>query len=147
MTQLGDIIRQWITHSFADIGYSRALEGLGVMRQECLELEEPGSYNAYLKDLKKSMKAEELGGDRSDMWRRMRSAKIGLIDSRAVSVSSVGEQEAEKVRSSGHDQLLILTGLVLPLASCHIIFPCKLGPSPSWILRDCFQPILKREHL
>ena len=101
VTQLGDIIRQWITHSFADIGYSRALEGLGVMRQECLELEEPGSYNAFLKDLKNSMRAEELGGDRNDMWRRMRSAKIGLIDSRAVSVSSVGEQEAEKVRSAG----------------------------------------------
>lgn len=94
MMQMAAIVEDRIRHSFGDSGYARAVEELGVMRQEMIELEEPGPYNDMLRELKRKIMAEELGGNRKEMWWLVRKSKVGLIDKKALHVSGVTEEEA-----------------------------------------------------
>jgi ATP-dependent DNA helicase 2 subunit 2 len=95
--QMGIIIRSLITHSLGDSGYGRAVENLTVMREELIEMEEPGLYNDFVVDLKKKLLAGELGGDRRDMLWEIRKAKLGLIEKKTSEVSNVTEEEAMEV--------------------------------------------------
>lgn len=92
--QMTTIVEEQIKNSFGDSSYDRAVECLGVMRHELVELEEPGLYNDMLKELKRKIFAEELGGNRREMWWYIRKSRIGLIDKRVSNVSEVTEEEA-----------------------------------------------------
>lgn len=92
--QMTAIVEEQIKHSFGDSAYEKAVEELGVMRQELVELEEPGLYNDMLKELKRKMMAEELGGNRKEMWWFIRKSRVGLIDKRVSHVSDVSEDDA-----------------------------------------------------
>ena len=92
--QMTAIVEYQIRHSFGDSAYDRAVEELGVMRQEMIDLEEPRLYNDMLRELKRKIMAEELGGNRREMWWFIRKNRIGLIDKRASPVSDVTEEEA-----------------------------------------------------
>lgn len=97
VSQLGSIIRTWVTHSFGDSEYQRALEGLGTMREECIENEEPEVYNDFLRGFKQALADGELGVDRREMWAVLRSGGTGLIDKRTSSHSAVNEEDAKQV--------------------------------------------------
>jgi ATP-dependent DNA helicase 2 subunit 2 len=94
--QMASIIEKQIKDSFGDNNYARAVEGLGVMRSELTELEEPVLYNQVLRSLKKKIMAEELDGDRREMWWCIRRNRMGLIDKRISNVSDVTEEEAKE---------------------------------------------------
>jgi ATP-dependent DNA helicase 2 subunit 2 len=96
--QMGTIIRSLITHSLGDSGYGRAIANVATMREELINMEEPGLYNDFVKDLKKRLLGGELGGDRRDMMWEIRKAKLGLIDNKASEVSEVTEDQATEVR-------------------------------------------------
>jgi ATP-dependent DNA helicase 2 subunit 2 len=96
--QMGTIIRSLITHSLGDSGYGRAIANLATMREELINMEEPGLYNDLVKDLKKRLLGGELGGDRRDMMWEIRKAKLGLIDKKASEISDTTEAEATEVR-------------------------------------------------
>jgi ATP-dependent DNA helicase 2 subunit 2 len=96
--QMGTIIRSLITHSLGDSGYGRATANLATMREELINMEEPGLYNDFVKDLKKRLLGGQLGGDRRDMMWEIRKAKLGLIDKKASEVSDVTEEEVTEVR-------------------------------------------------
>ncbi len=92
--QMANIVEDQIRHSFGDSNYNRAVEELGVIRQEMVELEEPGLYNDMLGELKRKIMAEELGGNRKEMWWFVRKSRIGLITKGSSSSSNVTDQEA-----------------------------------------------------
>lgn len=92
--QMTNIIEDQIRHSFGDKAYARAVEELGVMRQELVELEEPGLYNEMLRELKRKIMDEELGGNRKEMWWFIRKSRVGLITKGSSSGSNVTEEEA-----------------------------------------------------
>ena len=94
--QMGSIVEDRITKSFADMGYQRALEEIGVLRQELIEFEEPKLYNDLLRSLKKKILSGELGGNRRDFWILLKLSKVGLIDKKASSVSDVSPEEADE---------------------------------------------------
>jgi ATP-dependent DNA helicase 2 subunit 2 len=94
MKQMTAIVEDQIRHSFGDSTYDRAVEELGVMRQEMIDLEEPDLYNEMLRELKRKIMAEELGGNRKEMWWFVRKSRVGLIDRKASQVSNVTEEEA-----------------------------------------------------
>ncbi len=94
---MSSIIRSLITHSLGDSGYGRALENLAVMREELIEMDEPGLYNEFVGDLKKRLLEGELGGDRRDMMWEIRKQKLGLIDKNKSEVSDVTEEKALEV--------------------------------------------------
>ena len=96
--QMGGIVRSLITDSFGDAKYAQATECLGVMREELINLEEPGYFNTFIRDLKKSLLSGALGGDRRDFWFKIRWSKLGLIDKNQSDVSDVTHEEAEDVR-------------------------------------------------
>ncbi|OJD28665.1 catalase [Diplodia corticola] len=98
--QLSAIIQDYIRHSMGDSGYQRAVEAIRVMKEEMLELEEPCVFNDFMRVLKKKIFAEELGGDRKEMWYKIRVTRLGLIDKRATDLSDVTEEEAKKFLSS-----------------------------------------------
>jgi ATP-dependent DNA helicase 2 subunit 2 len=98
--QMGTIIRSLITHSLGDSGYGRATENLAVMREELINMEEPGLYNDFVRELKKKLLAGELGGDRRDMLWEIRKSKLGLIDKKTSEISEVSEEEATEVSMS-----------------------------------------------
>ncbi|KAH6610759.1 atp-dependent dna helicase 2 subunit 2, partial [Trichoderma cornu-damae] len=95
--QMGAIVRSLVTDSFGDNKYAQAMEGIGAMREELTNLEEPGLYNGFVRDLKKSLLSGVLGGDRRDFWFKIRWAKLGLIDKNQSEVSAVTPEEADEV--------------------------------------------------
>ena len=67
------------------------------MRQEMIELEEPGVYNTILRQLKGKLLKGELGGERKDFWYEVRKNRLGLVDRKASERSDVTEDEAREV--------------------------------------------------
>jgi ATP-dependent DNA helicase 2 subunit 2 len=95
--QMAAIIENQIKHSLGDANYDRVIEGLGTMREELVDYEEPALYNEFLRVLKGKILAEELGGDRRELWWLVRKSKLGLIDRVTSERSEVSEEEAKEV--------------------------------------------------
>lgn len=116
--QMGAIVRSLVTDSFGDSKYAQAMENIGAMREELTNLEEPGLYNSFVRDLKKSLLSGALGGDRRDFWFKLRWAKLGLIDKSQSEVSTVTPEEADEVSSATccwglRCRCLLICGIVL----------------------------------
>ncbi|MBE3047266.1 hypothetical protein IMZ48_33050 [Candidatus Bathyarchaeota archaeon] len=101
--KMGAIIREIITSSFGGSGDDRALEHMGTMRGALLDFEEPALYNDFARDLKGRLLSGELGGDRREVWWKVRRARLGLIDWKESDVSKVTEDEAKEVGFSAPD--------------------------------------------
>lgn len=99
--QMGDIVRTLIRDSTGDSGYDRAAENMRVLREGLVGYEEPGLYNAFVRDLKKRLLAGELNGDRRLMWLKVGWERLGLITKEQSEGSDVTEQEAAEVRAIG----------------------------------------------
>ena len=97
VSQLGEIVRTWIKDSMGDANYGRAVEGIRTMREECTELEEPGMFNDFLRDLRTTLFKGELGGDRREMWWQLRCNHLGLIGKKNDPRSDVTEEQAREV--------------------------------------------------
>lgn len=100
VNQLGAVIENQIRDSFGDIAYSRAVEELGVMRDEMIEIDEPGIYNDYIRSMKVKLLGEKLGGERREMWYEIRKSRLGLIDKKVSESSNVDEKEAMRFLTS-----------------------------------------------
>ncbi|KAJ6131560.1 hypothetical protein N7523_001266 [Penicillium sp. IBT 18751x] len=98
--QMAAIIEAQVKHSLGDALYDRVIEGLGTMREELIDYEEPALYNEFLRVLKRMILAEELGGDRRELWWLVRKSKLGLIDRVASELSEVSEEEAKEFLSA-----------------------------------------------
>lgn len=101
--QMGVIIEEYISKSVGDNSYNQALEALRVLRDELVEMEEPEMFNDFIKTLKEKIYKGGLGGERKEMWWKIRVAKLGLVDKSLSEVSKVSEEEAKefyKVQSS-----------------------------------------------
>ncbi|OOQ83059.1 ATP-dependent DNA helicase II subunit 2 [Penicillium brasilianum] len=98
--QMASIIETQIKHSLGDANYDRVVEGLGTMREELMDYEEPTLYNDFLTSLKGKILSEELGGDRKELWWLVRKSKLGLIDRTTSEVSNVTEDEAKEFFSA-----------------------------------------------
>ncbi|MCJ1314220.1 ATP-dependent DNA helicase II subunit 2 [Agyrium rufum] len=94
--QLGRIIEARIRDSFGDQKYARAIEEMGVLRQEMIEMEEPGQWNGFLRGLKGKVLGEDLGGERREVWWGIRRARLGLVTGREAPQSKVTEEEARE---------------------------------------------------
>lgn len=103
-TQLIAIIHDLARSSFGDRNYGQIVELVGVFRQEMLELEEPGLFNDFLREFKRRCldgEGGDLGGDRRELWWKVRATKLGLIDKRGCHLSEVGEEEAREFMRGG----------------------------------------------
>ncbi|KAJ5132310.1 hypothetical protein N7448_006468 [Penicillium atrosanguineum] len=94
--QMAVIIETQTKHSLGDANYDRVVEGLGTMREELVDYEEPALYNDFLRVLKRKILDEELGGNRRELWWLVRKSKLGLIDRVASEQSEVSEEEAKE---------------------------------------------------
>lgn len=95
--QMTGIIETQIKNSLGDANYDRAIELLGVVRDELVDYEEPKLFNGFLRQLKEKLLKEELGGDRSELWWLVRRHRLGLIDKQMSDQSDVDAEEAKKV--------------------------------------------------
>lgn len=93
--QFSRIIETQIQDSFGDIAYGKAVEELGTMRTEMIEMEEPEVYNDFVRSLKGKLLGEELGGDRREMWYAIRKNRLGLIEKGSSDKSMVDQDEAK----------------------------------------------------
>lgn len=101
MTGMGEVVCSLIKESFGDQNYDQAMENVGVMREQMIGLEIPQLYNDFLRDLKTKLTSEVLGGDRRDMWYKIRwSGKLGLITTDESESSTVTKDDAQSVRAS-----------------------------------------------
>lgn len=96
--QMADVIESLVTDSFGDSKYAQAVECIGVMREELINMEEPELFNTFVRDLKKSLLSGSLGGDRRDFWFKLRWSRLGLIEQNQSDVSKVTADEADEVR-------------------------------------------------
>lgn len=94
---MGTLVENQIRHSLGENNYDRVIEMLGVMKEELVAFEEPDLYNQFLRDLKKKIIGEKLGGDRREMWWLVRKNRVGLIDQNLSNMSDLTEQEAKEV--------------------------------------------------
>lgn len=97
--QMGDIVQSFVTDSFGDSKYAQAVECIGVMREELINMEEPEMYNNFVRELKKGLLSGALGGDRRDFWFKVRWSRLGLIEQSQSDVSTVTADEADEVSS------------------------------------------------
>ncbi|CAN8097257.1 unnamed protein product [Discula destructiva] len=99
VNEMGKIVQNLITESTGDSNYDRAAENIGVMREQMIGLELPELYNEFLKNLKAKLKSGALGGDRKEMWFKIRyPGKLGLITSAQSEASNVTDTEAQDFR-------------------------------------------------
>ncbi|KAK4635019.1 ATP-dependent DNA helicase II subunit 2 [Fulvia fulva] len=94
--QLKNIVYDWIKHSVGDSNYGRAVEAIRVMREGMIELEFPGPYNAFLKELKEKTLGDDLGGERREMWYRVRVNRMKPILKGECEASEVTEEDAKQ---------------------------------------------------
>lgn len=94
--QLKFIIFDWINHSVGDSKYQQAIEAIRVMREEMMELEEPAPFNNFMKELKKKILGGELGGDRKEMWYRVRVNRLKPILKGECEGAVMTEEEAKQ---------------------------------------------------
>lgn len=94
--QLSAIIEMRIKDSFGDDAYGQALEELRVLREELIDMEEPGIYNDFMTSLKKKLLGDSLGGDRREMWWQLRKNQLGLIETKQHPMSKVTSEEAKQ---------------------------------------------------
>jgi ATP-dependent DNA helicase 2 subunit 2 len=95
--QMGAIIRNIVTKSFANQDYDRAVEHIGVLRETAIEYEYPGLFNSFMNDFKTRLLSGEFNGNRRELWWKIKDARLGLIDSNASEHSKVTPQEAAEV--------------------------------------------------
>lgn len=93
--QLLVIIQDWTRDSLGDQNYGRVLEALGVMREEMIGYEEPKVYNDAIGKFKHKLSVKELGGDRRELWWKIRVSKLGLISQEVSESSDVTREEAD----------------------------------------------------
>lgn len=95
-----EVIYSLVRDSMGDQHYDRALENIGVMREQLIGLEVPGLYNDFLQDLKTKLKSGALGDDRRDFWVKIRyPGRLGLIHKGQSEYSDVTDDDARKVSS------------------------------------------------
>lgn len=99
--QLKYIIFDWIRQSMGSTDYGRALEGIGAMRAQMIDMEEPAPFNDFMKELKKKILGGELGGDRAEMWYRIKVNKVYPISTAEFSSSEFTEEEAKTFLRTG----------------------------------------------
>jgi ATP-dependent DNA helicase 2 subunit 2 len=125
--QMTSIIETQIKHSLGDANYDRVVEGLGTLREELVDYEEPTLYNDYLGALKGKILGEELGGDRKELWWLIRKSKLGLIDQVTSEVSKVTEDEAKEVSSKQHDLRVLRS-------TANFVYSSSLPPEQSIVI-------------
>ena len=69
--QLKNIVFDWVKHSVGGSGYGKTVEALRVLREEMLEFEQP------------------------EMWYKIRTGALGLIEKRELEVSEITEEDAK----------------------------------------------------
>nr|ABW87766.1 ATP-dependent DNA helicase II [Cryphonectria parasitica] len=95
MKDMAQIVFSLIKESFGDRNYDQALENIGVMREQMVGLESPKLYNSFLEELKSKVNSKALGGDRRDMWAKIRwSGRLGLITRDQSETSDVTKEDA-----------------------------------------------------
>lgn len=98
--QMSIVIENQIKDSAGDMNYDRVVEGLGTMRTELIEYEEPEPYNEFIRGLKHKLLDDQLNGDRRELWWLIRRHKVGLIDRETSEQSNVTVEEAREVSSN-----------------------------------------------
>ena len=96
-SQLIGIIEKHIKDSFGDSNYERVIAEMTALREEMIEMEEPGLWNDWLKKLKENLRGDGLGAGRDELWWRIRKEKLGLVIKSEMQVSDIGNDEARQV--------------------------------------------------
>ncbi|KAI0528068.1 Ku70/Ku80 N-terminal alpha/beta domain-containing protein [Xylaria bambusicola] len=94
MKQMGAIIRGIVTKSFGDQDYERVVEHIGVMKETAIDYEYPDLFNSFMVDFKSRLLSGEFDGNRRELWWKIKSVKLGLIDDNASEPSKVTPEEA-----------------------------------------------------
>lgn len=94
VTQMGTIARKMVTDSYGNQNYARAVETLGVVREELWDLEMATIWNALMRDVKEKLRKGELGGERREWWYQLRSARLGLMENPPVPDGVSAEEAA-----------------------------------------------------
>lgn len=89
------VARDLVTRSTGDALYARAIEVLGVMRGELLDLEDAEGWNDIARDFKRKLFEGGMGGDRAEFWFAVRAGRLGLIKEKECQ-GGVGEDEAKE---------------------------------------------------
>ncbi|KAF2758088.1 ATP-dependent DNA helicase II subunit 2 [Pseudovirgaria hyperparasitica] len=94
--QMFNHVSSYIQHSIGDSKYGMATEVLYVVKQSMIDYEEPEIYNEHLAALKRKVLDGSLGGNRTDMWVRIRHNRLGPITKEQSKHSKYSEEEAKR---------------------------------------------------
>jgi ATP-dependent DNA helicase 2 subunit 2 len=94
--QMGAIVQKLVADSYGDQNYARAIEALGVVREEIVKLEMADIWNDLLREVKEKLKKGELGGERREWWYQLRGKRLGLIDNTENQYGGVKPEETKE---------------------------------------------------
>ena len=94
--EFGSIIAKHIEDSFGHQNYDRVIEEMRVLRTEMVEMEEPGLWNDWVRKVKGRLLKGELGGDRFDLWWRIKKNGLGLVGKGESAGSDISEDEMRR---------------------------------------------------
>ncbi|KAG0647032.1 ATP-dependent DNA helicase II subunit [Hyphodiscus hymeniophilus] len=102
--QMGDIIVELIQRhavgTSAGTTEEQAVENMTVMRDAMIEYEEPELYNKFIRPLKRDLLSGKMGENRTRLWFKVKSAKLGLIDDGTSEKSPVSAEQAAEFLGS-----------------------------------------------
>jgi len=93
--QMGEVLQKMTKNSVGEAKYAQVIEGLKVMRNECVELEEARWWNEFVKKFKDELLSENYGGKRSELWWLIKINKLGLITSEECKEGGVNDEEVK----------------------------------------------------
>ena len=92
--EMTEIIEERIRSSFGNQNYDWAVNALGAVREEMVEMEMWKTYKGLLQNLKQKVMAGELGGDRKEFWWKVKSKDLGPITMEESKLSDLSPEEA-----------------------------------------------------
>ena len=97
--QVGDVIRQLVTDSFADTSYETASDAVQAMRSQSIIWNESNLYNKFMATFKSDLLAGKMGGPRTDFWEMLVNLRTGLVSQQEAEddTVTVTNEEAEAV--------------------------------------------------
>ncbi|TVY31768.1 ATP-dependent DNA helicase II subunit [Lachnellula subtilissima] len=99
VTQMAQIIYKMVARTPTDGSFDMVTANMRVLRSQMMDLEMPEIYNDFIRAFKQKLIADELfenefASNKRELWFRVKSKRLGLIDKEVSEHSDISKEEA-----------------------------------------------------
>ena len=102
VTQMAEVIYKMVANTLTDGSFDIVTANMRVLRSQMMDLEMPEIYNDFIRAFKQKLIAGELfennfASNERELWFRVKSKRLGLIDKEVSEHSDISKEEAAQV--------------------------------------------------